>query len=209
MKIFLKYLFPILAIIAVWFLKECQIEKYERENRELEAEIERLKNLPPVENVVTVVRKERIRIPCEEKKEIELTKEMCCGLGIGVEFSNVYVRCVDENICLRGDERIEWTKEGQKKFLGKKGLFTLSLVSGYDFLQKRFSLGLDFIEFRNITAGIDIWSDFSQSDIGFHIGYRPEVFSLRSNFSIIAGMGYGQSMFYPHMGIVFHFLERR
>ncbi len=228
------------VIIAsiIWQIKSCQIQKYENENKQLKKEIEDLKNLPPVEVVREVIKEKKIKvcidkntnqeIPCNagtgNPVTIEITKEMCCRLGLGTEFSNKYIRCLDRNICITGDESIEWTEDGKKKFEGiekliedKKSLFDLSFISGYEFVKPGFLIGLNILEHKNIIGGIDINLDtkkFNNSDVGVYTGYRPRFFKKwRFNFAGIIGAGTSFNNigkeWHIQVGLIFYLMERK
>lgn len=232
----------ILVVIAsgiVWQVRSCGTKELETANEKLKREVQELKNMPPVVKMEVITKERRVKVCIDRKTkkevvcdseyndvvEVEITKEMCCSLGLGTKFSNEFIDCTDVNICTNGDEKIEWTKEGLRKFgrieelvgdIGKKSIWNISAVAGGDFIKPGFLLGVNVINWHNVILGGDVVLDtknFKSSDIGLFLGYRPQFKKWYSNFAFIGGIGTQVDSFGKRLtgqvGIVFFFIERR
>lgn len=222
-------IFVVIVAGFIWQIRSCSIEdltnqkeQLEKEKKDLIDEINKLRemiNQPPEvkeivrykEKVVKKCFKERdnkfIEVNCESAEgnvipiDVSITKEDCCKLELGTVFKNEFIICEDRNICIKGDESIKLTPEGEEQFkkivqkvesLNKSGIFKISLLGGYDFVSSYFIIGVQFIDWHGIGIGVDFGSDFKRiSDIysGIFGVYRPSFWSATTNL----GFGIGVS----------------
>ncbi|MEM5810444.1 MAG: hypothetical protein QXP66_00915 [Candidatus Aenigmatarchaeota archaeon] len=215
-----------LAAIISWQIRSCgmsdiinQKNQLEQEKEQLKSELEKLKNdlNRPPETREIIKYKEKIIQKCFETingklqeikcdahhipTEITITKEDCCKLGIGCYITSEFFFAIDENICVKGDERIGFTEKGKKQFgkiikrledLGKPDIFRFSLLGGYDAVPSYFVFGVQFINLYGFGFIFDISSDlryFSDIRAGIAGIYRPEFWSVTTNI----GLGIGAS----------------
>lgn len=246
-KWIILFIFIIVILGVILSIRSCKVNNLIKENDSLKKDkkvlLDKIKDLEDELNhkpevvIKTVEKKVLIKkcfengkeIKCDsshEPIEVSITKEDCCKLGISVEIKNRYFICKDNDICKEGDESIELTEEGKKKFteikegiieLGKKSVWDFSFIGGWDFIQPGFPIGMNILNYNGIISGIDIDLDIkklSESNLGLYLGYRPQFFKKwKLNFAFIGGVGTPLNNIAKEWtgqaGIVFYFVERK
>ncbi len=90
----------------------------------------------------------------------------------------------------------------------EQSVFRLSGVAGYDGFHSLFTLGVSFLDWHDLIAGINMGFNFKSildTDGGAFIGYRPQLWGREINASIFAGPTYGVKGWGVESGLQFHF----
>jgi hypothetical protein len=73
----------------------------------------------------------------------------------------------------------------------KDKIAKISVIGGYEFFNKGMVIGTSFIDYKGITVGTDIVTDFEtaeNSGVGLFAGYRPETGKWKTNLMIGGGV---------------------
>ena len=145
-----------------------------------------------------------------------IAKDALCAMAkqnnISVEATvdNEYVHC-ETDICDPAKASIDMKASFFTELVQAEqhslSVWHLSGVAGYEAIHSDLSLGVSFLDWRNIILGTDVNVNFKSirdASIGAFVGYRPVLWHRKINASLFAGPAYSPKGWQAQAGIYFH-----
>ena len=132
------------------------------------------------------------------------------NINVMATVDNEYVHC-ETDICDTSKANIEMKASFFTELVQAEqhslSVWRLSGVAGYEAVHSNLSLGVSFLDWRNIILGTDVNFNFksiTDASLGAFVGYRPVLWHRKINASLFAGPAYSSKGWQVQAGIYFH-----